>query len=195
MTVNIIGPLTGAKIREGDGIVNTTSRSTNWSVALSPFIIGPIDLYKNAPCKQAIRFENLYQFSKVYFQYNSGGEPNSLYYDWAKEGFENYKPIRYPMGKGAKPEYSWWDGEKLSYIEARKKIYIPLYSRTVAKITAWKKLKEEYKSRGNNITLFDYDGYDRFSLNMSYDDVINFEGSSLGHSFVLAMMLEDYVEY
>ena len=79
MTVNIIG--INAKQREGDGVINTTSRSSNWSVGLSPFIIGPIDLYKNAPCKQAIRFENLWQFSKCYWRYNSNGEPNSLYFD------------------------------------------------------------------------------------------------------------------
>jgi hypothetical protein len=193
MTVNIIG--INAKQREGDGVINTTSRSSNWSVGLSPFIIGPIDLYKNAPCKQAIRFENLWQFSKCYWRYNSNGEPNSLYYDWAKKGFEDYKPIRYPMGKGAKPEYSWWNGERLSYIEARKKIYIPYYAQSVSKTNAWLKLKEEYKSRGNQITLWDFDGYNYLDLNMSFDDVINFEGASMGHSFVLAMMLEGYIKY
>jgi hypothetical protein len=35
------------------------------------------------------------------------------------------------MGRGAKPEYSLWDGERLDYIEARKRIYAPLYARAV----------------------------------------------------------------
>ena len=32
------------------------------------------------------------------------------------------------MGKGKIPLYSWWKGQKLDYINARKQIYVPLYS-------------------------------------------------------------------
>lgn len=33
------------KNKESDVVVNTTSRSNNWSAGLSPFHLGPIQLY------------------------------------------------------------------------------------------------------------------------------------------------------
>lgn len=35
------------KTPEGAVVINTTSRSNNWSVGLSPFLLGPVDLYGN----------------------------------------------------------------------------------------------------------------------------------------------------
>jgi hypothetical protein len=194
MTVKVIGPLSGgAKIRDdGINIINTTSSSNTWSSGLSPFFLGPIKLYSGAPCKEALRFENLWQFSKVYDKYDNDGEPNSFYFDWARRGFLDEVPRRYPMGKGAKPKYSFWAGEKLSYIEARRKIYIPHYRDTVYKTDAYKKLEQLYKSSGE-ITLWCYDGYLHREFNYSYEDVINNKNLSMGHGFVLAMMLENYL--
>lgn len=191
MTVKIIGPLSGGKVREGDGIINTTSRSSGWSRGLSPFFIGPVKLYPSAPCKEALKVENAWQYSKVYKQYDNGW-PTSFYFDWAKKGFENSIAVRYPMGKVTIPEYSYWNEEKLTYIEARRKIYIPLYKEAVSKTDAYKELKRIYKSRGE-ITLFCYDGYDHREFDFSWEDVINHPKLSMGHGFVLAMMLEDYL--
>lgn len=191
MTIKIIGPLSGGKIREGDGIINTTSRSSGWSRGLSPFFIGPVKLYSVAPCKEALKVENAWQYSKVYKQHDNGW-PTSFYFDWAKKGFENSIAVRYPMGKGAVPEYFYWNEEKLTYIEARRKIYIPLYKEAVSKTEAYKELKRIYKSRGE-ITLFCYDGYDHREFGFSWEDVINHPKLSMGHGFVLAMMLEDYL--
>ena len=96
------------------------------------------------------------------------------------------------MGKGAKPLYSYWDGEKLDYVEARKKIYIPLYSNAVKKTEAFAKLSEIYQKEGT-ITLWDFDGYNHHALNMSYNDVINCSTKKMGHAFVLAMLLDKYI--
>jgi hypothetical protein len=61
----------------------------------------------------------------------AAGSPSAQYWDWAKEGWANQKAERFPMGRGAKPEFSLWDGERLGYIDARKRIYAPLYARAV----------------------------------------------------------------
>jgi len=45
------------------------------------------------------------------------------------------------MGRDAKPLYSYWDGETLTYVESRKKIYIPLYAKYIQKNSAFEKLK------------------------------------------------------
>lgn len=70
--------------------------------------------------------ENAWQYAKVYKQHTHNGAPTSDYWDWARAGWSNPSAVRFPMGRGAKPEYSLWDGQRLGYIEARKKIYAPL---------------------------------------------------------------------
>jgi hypothetical protein len=138
--------------------------------------------------------ENAWQYSKVYPEHVSDfGEPMMDYWKWMKAGFENPRAVRYPMGKGRKPTYSYWNGECLSYIEARKKIYIPIYSKAVCKTEAFQKLKQIHES-GQDMYLKDFDGYDHKALNMSYDDVINCETKKMGHAFVLAMLLEGYLD-
>ena len=96
---------------------------------------------------------------------------------------------RYPMGKGAKPEYSWWNGEKLGYIEARKKIYVPLYYNAVKDTEAYAKLKELYHTE-DIVYLWDFDGFDNKKRGMSLKDVINDPSRPMGHAFILKKMLE-----
>jgi len=61
-----------------------------------------------------------------------------------------------------------------------------------------KKLKEMYETDveilGEDLYLLDFDGYDHKELDMSYDDVINCEKRKMGHAFVLAMLLEKYID-
>ena len=97
------------------------------------------------------------------------------------------------MGKGRKPEYSWWNGKRLSYTEARKEIYIPLYSQSVSQTDAFHELKEVHESE-EDIWLWDFDAYDHRALGMSWDDVIDCETRKMGHAFVLAMLLEGFYE-
>lgn len=132
------------QIPEGSVMVNTTSRSTEpWSAKLSPFFLGPISLYKDYISHNV---ENAWQYSKVYKHHlDPNGEPTEEYFNWACSGWGKIRADRYPMGKGTKPEYSYWDGKKLGYIEARKKIYIPLYIRAVVHTDSYKKLKNLYE--------------------------------------------------
>jgi hypothetical protein len=57
------------------------------------------------------------------------------------------------------PMYSYWKGKKLSYLEARREIYCPLYAELAKKTKAWRELKELYDS-GVKIQILGYDGYD-----------------------------------
>lgn len=187
--IRIIGPKD--KVNDKQLVINTTSRSTVfWSKQLSPFYLGPVELYNNF---FSLNMENAWQYSKVYPEYlDNNGDPSSDYFVWAKNGWNRKWGDRYPMGKGKIPVYSFWNGEKLNYIEARKQIYLPLYQKAVIETDSFKKLKDVYKKE-ECITLFDFDGYDYSKLNMTLDDVLNEPKKKMGHAFVLAMMLEEKI--
>lgn len=174
-------------IPENSLVVNTTSRSVNWSKGLSPFFLGPVDLYNGLESKNV---ENGWQFSKVYADMVDEQEnPTQDYWMWATGGWADSFAHRYPKGRGARPLFSFWAGEKLKYIEARKKIYIPLYANAVQKSDAYHELQLK-AATASDVYLVDFDAYDHRSLGMSYDDVINCEDRKMGHAFVLAMLLE-----
>lgn len=180
--IKIIGP----KDPKDYSAINTTSCSKNWSVGLSPFKLGPVHLYKNF---YARILENGWQYSKVYtIHTDDWNEPTQEYWKWAIKGWNKTNPIRYPMGKGQKPLYCLWNDEKLSYIEARKKVFIPLYTKAVVKTDAFNQLKKLYKTQ-KNIVLWDFDGYDHDKLGMTLEDVVNNPHKIMGHAFILKMIL------
>ncbi len=163
-------------------VIDTTSNSGEWS-SLSPFIL-------SAP--PAKRFENLWQYSKVYPQnINQNGSLNESWYGWSKQGFEKNLAVRYPMGKGVIPVFSLWQGQRLGYIDARKQIYIPEYSKNVVKTEAFKKLQALYDfiNSGVDLVLLDYDAYDHKALGMTLKDVVNNPKRKCGHAFVLISLL------
>lgn len=187
--IYVIGP--GYKTPDGVTVVNTTSRSDNWSRGLSPFFAGPVDLYAGY---KSFNIENAWQYSKVYEYYlEDDGTIGPRYFKWANEGWQKIRADRYPMGRDAKPLYSYWDGQTYSYTEARKKIYMPLYSFAVQKTSAFTQLKKLYEA-GGDLYLWDFDGYNHRALNMSFDQVINDPTKKMGHAFVLAMLLEGYIQ-
>lgn len=189
--IYVIGPKDRKRMLEFKAqnipIVNTTSSAKGcWSILLSPFHLGPVHLYK---WYSAHKMENAYQYSKVYARHvDVEGNPTPAYFEWAQEGWQNLKANRYPMGKGAKPEYVWWDGEKLDYVASRKKVYAPLYIKCVVPKTAFTKLKE-MRDSNPDIALWDFDGYDYISLGMTLRDVLNDPTRKMGHAFVLAILL------
>ena len=169
--------------------INTTSRTDiDWQRDLSPFYLGPCPLYWGLSSKI---MENGWQYLKVYEEYDNNGEPTEEYFEWASYGWLTNSPIRYPMGKGVIPLYSWWDNKKYSYIEARKNIYVPLYSRAVIKTDGFQKLCELYSKLNSEQTLYlkDFDAYDHRKLGLSLTDVMHKEDKKMGHAFVLMMLL------
>lgn len=191
--IRIVGPRDRHYDRNTCRVINTTSRASGadaWSRGLSPFFLGPVPLYEGAGARESRNVENAWQFAKVYSQYiGEDGNPNEDYFKWAQEGWRHGRAIRYPMGKGAIPEYSWWAGEKLTYVEARKRIYVPLYTRAVIQTRAFEKLRELHEEL-DEIWLWDFDGYDHVELGMSLKEVLNDPTRKMGHAFVLAMILE-----
>ncbi len=86
-------------------VIDTTSNSGDYR-ALSPFVL---------PAPPAKRFENLWQFSKVYKKHIMPIDryPDASWYKWRDVGYANDRAVHYPMGKGAIPEYSLWDRKNL----------------------------------------------------------------------------------
>jgi len=172
----------GPKDNAPDVVINTTSRSPNWSKGLSPFFLSPVGI-------NAYNVENVWQYAKVYKHHvDENNEPTDDYFLWRKNGFNTRRGVRYPMGKGAIPLYSLWKGEKLDYIEARKKIYYPVYSQSVIRSEAYAKLYDIYISEGE-VHLWDFDGYDYRHTNLS--EVLNNPKRKMGHAFVLAALLKN----
>lgn len=187
-----------AQAGPGCGIViNTTSKAEKgWEKHLSPFYLGPCYLYDNHMAKV---MENAWQFCKVYKQHtDEKGDPTAAYWEWATAGWANPIPQRYPIKRGAKPEYSLWKGQKLGYIDARKQIYAPLFAEAVQKTEGWQHLIQLYHKL-DIIVLRDYDGY-RHDLGsdetgwtgtgpMTLTDVLNCPYKIMGHAFVIKMLL------
>lgn len=169
--------------------INTTSRSTDeWTKQLSPFYLGPCELYEGIVAKN---MENAWQFSKVYdCHVDANDDPTIQYFEWAVNGWNSNYAHRYPMGKGAKPKYSYWNGNKLDYISARKHIYVPLYAKAVLKTNAYKKLQDIVAS-DKHLYLLDFDAYKHREQNMTMTDVLNCPDKKMGHAFVLFMMLTE----
>jgi len=170
--------------------VNTTSQSKDWSKGLSPFFLGPCKLYGDFVSQNV---ENAWQHSKVYEEHMDGDAISSRYWEWAEKGWADTWAHRYPMGKGAIPKFSFWNGDRLGYIDARKRIYIPLYRNAVIAVMAWRLLKQKYdayKKMNRDLYLVDFDAYMHKKIGMSYDNVVNNEKKKMGHAFVLAMALE-----
>ena len=185
MAVRVIGP---HEFRPPD-VIDTTSRSKNWSRGLSPFFLGPVPLYEGAVTPVALNVENGYQFCKVYPEHvGEDGLPTPDYFEWAKKGWEDEWAHRRPMGRRP-PSFSWWAGEKLGYVEARKRIYIPVYAKAVYQTVAFQTLLAHYRKAGE-VTLWDFDGYDYAAQGKTLKEVVNDPLRPMGHAFVLAHLLE-----
>ncbi|KAJ6234666.1 cxxc-type zinc finger protein [Anaeramoeba flamelloides] len=179
----------GDELPENIMRINVTSRSKDeLGRSFSPFLLGPLKIYpfNGSDHFECNLFENAWQYLKVYDKYSE----KSSYLKWLQTGCESKKAHRFPMGRGAKPMYSLWKGERLKYIEARFKIYAPLYAWCIENCAqeSYQKLQKLFKKH-KKIALFDYDGYNYINAGLSLNQVIYNHKRKMGHSFVLAMML------
>ena len=101
------------------------------------------------------------------------GHLTSEYWEWRQAGMEHDKPVRYPNGFKGKAEclFALWpdDNEsvldpkakmsEIGYIDARKKIYAPLYVELAKDNKELKKLQDMLES-GVSIQIIDVDGPD-----------------------------------
>lgn len=189
-SVVVIGPREANAYR-GEPIINTTSVSSDPLFRqLSPFRLGPCNLYDGMT---AALVENAWQYTKVWPKLLDGdGNPSEAYFAWARAGWASRKPNRYPMGRGhaphVRPAYWFWAGVKLGLIGARANIYWPLYRDCVRETDAFDALGRRL-ARGERIVLFDFDGYDHAEMGLSLADAIRNEHRSLPHAFVLKALL------
>lgn len=182
--VTVIGP---REVREfaGKPVISTVFHANDWSRGLSPFVLGPCPLYGEF---EAANVENGWQYAKLYPAYATPtGEAAAAYWPWATAGWANPRAVRYPMGKGARPSCSLWDGEKLDYVTARERIYFPLYRDAVRQTAAWRELQARHAA--GPVILFDFDGYDEVAAGLSLAQVLRHAGRKCGHAFVLKAML------
>jgi len=173
---------------QGAKEVNTTSHAKDEFRALSPFLLGPCELYDG---HKSLTMENAWQYCKVYPEHVSPEKtPTEDYWIWAKNGWNKTWADRYPMGKGNKPVFSWWQGEALDYIQARKTIYVPLYAKCVVQTHAYQELEALHQA-GEDIALRDFDGYQYRDFGYTLKDVLNNPRKTMGHAFIIAMLLDE----
>ena len=197
--------------------INVTSGAKDKQAAhdLSPFFLGPIVTPDGI---ESLNLENLWQYSKVYpLIFNEeldvvrgvdkNNDPTPDFFEWRKRFLKSVKADRHPSlpksitGKDClysvyynKEEKKW---EKLDYISARKKIYIPEYAKLVASTVTYKNLKERV-DKGDKIALVDYDAWNYYGKDMDskvvMKDVVNNPSIKLGHGFVIKMLLQGDIE-
>ena len=182
----LVCPKRGGVSPVGYRRIDVTSHSQEVFRSCSPFFAGPVVLYGGYTARNV---ENAWQYSKVYSRFlDEHGDPSPAYFEWAKKGWDDAVAHRHPLGRIA-PKYSWWEGRKLDYIEARKQIYIPLYSKAVVKTEGFQELQRLYAA-GESICLLDYDAYDFKAFGYSPEDAINDPEHAMGHCFILKFLLE-----
>ena len=179
------------KIPEGVLSMDVTSRSNTWGRHFSPFNLGPVDLYDGYVSKN---IENAFQYSRVYAEYSTVDElPAAHYWEWAKAGWDNSKPNKYPLGAWNRHLYHWWDGKKINGVEAQNQIFLPLYKKAVIETPAFKKLKDFHLNSKKDIYLIDFEGYDHRFLEKTWDQVVSNPDMPVGQAFALCMILEGFL--
>ncbi len=190
MTVYVIPR--GAITQPAPGAADVTTHGQQYR-PLSPMLLGPVPLYGGMWSRT---MENAWQFAKVYACHADGGvlhDNLAAYWPWARAGWDSRRAVRYPFGKGVIPRYSLWAGDELGYIEARRRVYAPLYAQAVRfhQLTLFLNLRE--RARLGDIVITDFDAYDHRARGYSWDDVMNDPDRKMGHGFVLAMMIEGVI--
>lgn len=189
--IKVLRPTEPEKLDGYRQVVNVTTRGKSAFRRLSPMLLGPV--YVNGKW-YAHNVENAWQYSKVYPGYTEGflDMPNSNWDFWSHVGRNNRRANRYPMGKGVKPLYSYWDGKHLDYVQARKEIYVPLYMNAVAQHEPVLLNNLVTRARQcDELIIQDFDAYDHMARGMTLDDVLNNPDDKMGHGFVLAMMIKE----
>ena len=205
------------------------SQHPNFHKDVSPFYLGPLTSSDGLTCHI---FEHFWQASKVFPCHIMLGKLTPEFFSWRKSWYEmehvkNKSESRRPhtlLGyKDSDCLFSVYyeDGEykPLTYVEARKKMYIPEYAKLIVKTESYKWIKSLYDS-GKKIALVDFDGYNYYydrakeKLYNSYlnkckrpsirkedylaldsmKKVIDCGFTPAGHSFIIKMLLEGDIE-
>lgn len=201
---------------------------------ISPFFLGPVT---SSDGLTAHIFEHFWQASKVFpCHIGVSGNIKEEYWAWRKEWFDKEKVTDKTASRRPHSLLGYKDNdclfsvfykngvwEHLSYVDARKKMYIPEYAKLIVKTESFKWLKKLYEE-GKKIALVDFDGYNyyydqakiklynlyinkcknnRITPNKSLGDYLNLNTmqdvidcgfTPAGHGFVIKMLLEGDLE-
>lgn len=194
--IRVLRPTESEKLDGYRQVINVTTRGKSAFRRLSPMLLGPV--YVDGKF-YAANVENAWQFSKVYPQHvdmlaDHRKEPTPEWFEWSEQGRNDSWAHRYPMGKGAKPLASWWNGSYRGYISARHSIYVPMYENTVRQQEPVLLNNLVTRARQcDELIIQDFDAYDHHGEGMTLDDVLNNPDRKMGHGFVLAMMIEEEI--
>ena len=163
--------------------INVTSTSTDFGKTFSPFMNqGPIRLYG----LESHNVENLWQSCKAYDCHVGKFKE---WCQWRDRILSDTKAHRYPMGKGVKPKFAWMPTlGKLSYIQARKAIYIPAYEQKLQLYCTRELQTLTDMLTVTDVWLFDFDVR---ITEQSFDELVDDASRPLGHGFVLKNYLEN----
>lgn len=181
-------------VLDGYKNVNVCSSGAGVWKQLSPMKLGPFrftEFYADGSTADlsATNLENLWQSAKVWEgEEGPDGFPTPAWYTRRSLICNDSKAHRHiRKGRGVNPNvplYSWWQGKKLSYDEARRTIYIPLYAERVKATEAWKRLVALVAS-GKSVQILGYDGRPFANLRDELHDLTR----PFGHELVLCAML------
>ena len=163
---------------------NVTSTSKVWTKNFSPMVREPlpIQLYGH----ESWTVENLWQYSKKY----AGQDNPQAWNEWRLAGYAKERGVRYPMGRGSAPEFSFITKSlgKMGLVQARKQIYIPAYIQKLQRF-CWKEVEMLVSEiLAGDIWIWDFDVTSQHAG--SWEDIVNDEARPMGHGFVLIHWIE-----
>jgi hypothetical protein len=166
----------------------------------------------------AASVEVAWQYSKVYSHKKVDGEmidiserfiartargkmyPTDEWFRWRDEAYTNpcfahkhpqfeanKNQVRRAFPRGSVVAFWFWNGTILNSIEARQQIYATLYSKFVVKTPGFQQLRDTVE-KGDDLFIFDRDGYDWLRLGMTPVDCLRAK-HSFGHGMVTAFLL------
>ena len=127
-------------------------------------------------------------------------EIQSEYYKWREKIFKCPKPINYPNGYARRSKVAFslvidQDGteKRLSYIEARKEIYVKEYCRLIRKLPEYNQLIQFLK-QGKHLIICEVDVLENETITIEkLENQVNNRNIKFRHGFCLAWaLLEDY---
>mmetsp|Transcript_25072 Transcript_25072/g.31901 ORF Transcript_25072/g.31901 Transcript_25072/m.31901 type:complete len:283 (-) Transcript_25072:93-941(-) len=169
--------------------------------ALSPMVLGPV--YDENGELFAENVEDAWQCSKVFTSHLNGCSVDSMewvknWQEWSKRGRFSKEARRHrQLQRGDQTLFSYYMGDKLTYVQARKRMYCRWYQQTVVETDAFKDLKARHMD-GIDLLLLEYDGLDRNDPEQNKDldreslhTFLNDPHTIFGHGLVLACLLLD----
>lgn len=123
---------------------------------------------------------------------DANGTPTEAYWQWREKGLNNPYAVRYPNGyKGRKDALCHiWNGDRLTYVEARKAIYIGEYARLAPLTDEFKRLKKLLEN-GTNLQIIEVDGPNPSLTYPPYDQISDKDPGLLMTQETLSMLLND----